>query len=163
MKLSSALCLGIMLLLPSCSSDSYIDRVREVPLKSLVVPAVDSGLHRANASYLMHGAITSQERLDRLGQYYYVVWKDGQPEKPATIEMKYQQSKTGSTVLTRTAKLKPGRSGGMTRTNFEFNGANYRDNGDVLSWKLTLFIDGKPVSSRRSYLWRDDATTNGNI
>ena len=163
MKLSSAACLGIILLLSSCSHDSYIERVREVPLKSVEMPGIDSGLHRANTSYLMHGALTSKERFDRLGQYYYVVWHDGQPEKSARLEMKYQQSGTGSKVLTKTLTLKPERSGGTTRTNFEFIGDNYRTNGNVLSWKITLFVDGKPVSSRQSYLWRNDASTNGII
>lgn len=151
--------MGIILLLSSCSHDSYIDRVREVPLKSVELPGWESGLHRANTTYLMYGALSSQERLDRLGQYYYISWQDGQPEKPATLEMKYQQMGTGSKVLTKIMKLKPHRSGGLTKTTFEFNGDDHRTNGDVLAWKLSLYVDGKLVSTRKSYLWRNDATT----
>ncbi|MEG0024905.1 MAG: hypothetical protein RR553_08970 [Akkermansia sp.] len=159
MRFLSAICLGAMLLVTSCSHESYIDYVREIPVKSTEIPTVELGLHRANTTYLMHGAITLQEKKDRMGQYYYVLWQDGQPDQKAQLTMHYQQAATGSKVLTKTIIYPPKRNSGEKRAEFVFNGPEHKTQGDVLAWKLILSINGKPISIRKSYLWRDDETT----
>lgn len=78
----------------SCAEQvSRIEHVREVPLKTIVVPAEDVGMHHTQATYLLHGAVSQQQRLQRLGQYYFVTWNDAHPEQAATLVMMYRQGK----------------------------------------------------------------------
>ena len=66
-------------------------------------------MHRTQATYLLHGAVSQQQRLQRLGQYYFVTWNDAYPEQAATLVMMYRQGKTGSTDLTNTISYHSGR------------------------------------------------------
>ena len=70
MKFPAPLCTAAVLpVLFSCAEQvSRIEHVREVPLKTTVVPAEDVGMHRSQATYLLHGAVSQQQRLQRLGQ-----------------------------------------------------------------------------------------------
>ena len=89
MKFPAPLCTAAVLpVLFSCAEQvSRIEHVREVPLKTTVVPAEDVGMHRSQATYLLHGAVSQQQRLQRLGQYYFVTWNDANPEQAATLVM----------------------------------------------------------------------------
>lgn len=147
-------------LLASCSYESKIERVREVPLKSTQVPAIQTGLHRAQVTYLMRGALTQSEMYDRLGQYYFVTWTDGHPDQPAELIMSYQQASTGSLVLQKKLYFEPRKSSGTHKDVFKFIGEEHRRVGQVLSWRVDLKVGGTIVSTRRSYLWRDDHTTS---
>lgn len=93
MKFPAPLCTAAVLpVLFSCAEQvSRIEHVREVPLKTTVVPAEDVGMHRSQATYLLHGAVSQQQRLQRLGQYYFVTWNDANPEQAATLVMMYRQ------------------------------------------------------------------------
>lgn len=95
MKFPAPLCAAAVLpVLFSCAEQvSRIEHVREVPLKTTVVPAEDVGMHRSQATYLLHGAVSQQQRLQRLGQYYFVTWNDACPEQAATLVMMYRQGK----------------------------------------------------------------------
>lgn len=109
MKFPAPLCAALLPVLFSCAEQvSRIEHVREVPLKTTVVPAEDVGMHRTQATYLLHGAVSQQQRLQRLGQYYFVTWNDANPEQAATLVMIYRQGKTGSTVLTNPFPIQPG-------------------------------------------------------
>ena len=110
MKFPAPLCAALLPVLFSCAEQvSRIEHVREVPLKTTVVPAEDVGMHRTQATYLLHGAVSQQQRLQRLGQYYFVTWNDANPEQAATLVMIYRQGKTGSTVLTKSISYPAGR------------------------------------------------------
>lgn len=110
MKFPAPLCTAAVLpVLFSCAEQvSRIEHVREVPLKTTVVPAEDVGMHRSQATYLLHGAVSQQQRLQRLGQYYFVTWNDANPEQAATLVMMYRQGKTGSAVLTKSISYPAG-------------------------------------------------------
>ncbi len=125
----------------------------DLPLKTTIRPDWDTGLLRANASYMLFGASDERNRQDRLGDYYFVTWTDRQTDLPARLRFRYTQAKTGSRILERTMEYKPGRVGGVRHELFDFNGEKRRRDGDVLTWKLTLEVDGKEIDSRQSFLW----------
>ena len=159
MKFPAPLCAALLPVLFSCAEQvSRIEHVREVPLKTTVVPAEDVGMHRTQATYLLHGAVSQQQRLQRLGQYYFVTWNDANPEQAATLVMMYRQGKTGSTVLTKSISYPAGRKGGTQNSVFEFIGDEAREKGEILAWKLVLKDNrGKTISERHSYLSLEDA------
>lgn len=142
----------------SCAGQtSRIEHVREVPLKTTALPAEDVGMHRSQATYLLYGAVSSKQRAQRLGQYYFITWYDAHPEQPATLVMMYRQGKTGSRILTKSVFYPAGRKGGTQTPVFEFVGDDARDNGQILAWKLVLKNqNGKTLSERHSYLWNDN-------
>lgn len=159
MRITLIACALLLPGLASCSRETGIERVREVPLKSTAVPAADTGLHRAQVTYLLRGALTHKEMEARLGQYYFVTWYDGHPEQPAELTMSYQQSSTGSQVHSKTIRFPAGRKGGLQKDTFTFLGAEHQQIGQILTWRVDLKIGPSIVSTRRSYLWRDDYTT----
>lgn len=156
-------CIAILTFLVSCTHESRIDSVREVPIKTSHASPFDTGLLRAQTTYVMHGAMTSKERRERLGQYYYVSWYDAHPDQSATLCFEYQMAHTGSRVHKKSISFPSARSGGSKKVIFSVIGDEYFNVGPVLTWKLSLLVNGKSVSSHRSYLWRDDATTSGEV
>ncbi len=151
--------LGMALALTHCASESRIERVREVPVKSAEVPGFQTGLHRAQVTYVMRGAIDDKEQKSRIGEYYYVTWTDARPDVAAELVMSCQRAGTGSQVHQKRLHLAPRKSGGSRKDLFSFIGEDYQEYGSLLTWKVDLKVDGKIVSTRHSYLWRDDVTT----
>lgn len=144
------------LLLCSCApSETKIISVHEYTLKSTNQPDFDAGLLYTEYSAIMYGAIESKERDNRLGNYYYVIWEDSQPNLPAKLVFEYQQGATGSKVLSITQNIRPRKSATSNKTLFTFNGEKRKLSGDILAWKLTLWVNNKPVSSKQSFLWQD--------
>lgn len=137
----------------SCSSTSHIDEVMDIPLKSTIRPAWGTGLLRANASYMLFGASEEADRVDRLGDYYFVTWTDRHPELPARLIFQYTQAGTGSRIQERIIEYPAGRERTVRHENFSFSGAKRRAYGDILTWKLTLEVNGKAVDSQQSFLW----------
>ncbi len=137
----------------SCSSTSQIDEVMDIPLKSTVRPDWETGLLRANASYMLFGASEYKDRANRLGDYYFVKWTDRQPELPARLIFQYTQARTGSRIQERIIEYPIGRQGGIHHETFSFNGAKRRADGDILTWKLSLEVNGKIIDSQQSFLW----------
>ena len=136
-----ATCITGMADLPLKTTDLPSDRWQEAPL-------------RANAQYVMYGANSEKERQLRIGDYYYLRWYDAEPAKPVKIEMLYTQALTGADVLTRTIEYKEAReSAGSRKETFHFSGPERAKRGDVMTWKVNLYSDGKLVDSLQSYLW----------
>ncbi len=150
--------LAVASLLSSCSTTPYIVTVSDLPLKETRLPGMEWQLSskRANAQYVLYGANSNKERTARLGDYYYVLWYDAQPSVPARVEMLYTQAATASKVLVSNVEFtKPRSSRGMRKTTFVFNGPQRARRGDVLTWRINLYSDGKLMDSHRSYLWMD--------
>lgn len=128
----------------------------DLPLKDTEPPAFEwqSTPLRANAQYILSQANSSGERSHLLGDYYFLRWYDAEPQKPVRIVMKYTQAKTASAVQERVVEYREPRSSrGARREKLFFNGPERAEKGDILSWRMELYCDGKLVDSRQSYLW----------
>lgn len=142
----------------SCTQQSRLMDITDLPLKDTTLAGMDWQVSpiRAHAQYAMYGANSGRERRDRLGDYYFVEWYDADISRPVRLEMLYTQALTASEVLKRTIDFtQPRSSAGMRKTNFVYNGPERAKRGDILTWRINLYVDGKLVDSRHSYLWRD--------
>ena len=98
----------------------------------------------------LHGAVSIEERKQRLGQYYAVLWNaDAAAEKK--IVFRYQQGASGSRIKEMRRTLPTGSSSG--KEEFSIIGDNYLKNGRVLAWKIDLTANGETIASKQSYLW----------
>ena len=143
--------------LTSCSaSRTCIRDIADLPLKEVEPAGMSWQVSpiRAHAQYVLYGAQSAKERLARLGDYYFVEWYDADPTLPIRLEMRYTQALTASEVLTRTLEFNTPRSSAGSRTShFFFNGEDRAKRGDIMTWQIRLFVDGKLVDTRSSFLW----------
>lgn len=130
--------------------------VADLPLKTDKEPGQDwaSSPLRSHAMYVLYGAESNSERRDRIGDYYFVRWYDAEPTKPVRVLMRYTQAATGADELRVEHEMTRPRETAGTRTErFFFSGEERRKKGDILTWRMELYVDGKLVDSRQSYLW----------
>ncbi|MBR2145579.1 MAG: hypothetical protein IJ956_08570 [Akkermansia sp.] len=142
----------------SCSQPqtTCITDMADLPLKTTTLPSEGwkNAPMRANAQFMMYGANTEEERELRKGDFYFLRWYDAEPQKPVRVEMLYTQALTGADVLTRTVEYnEPREKAGMRREEFHFSGEDRAKRGDVMTWKVNLYCDGKIVDTLQSYLW----------
>lgn len=151
--LSAAACL-----LAACAGvpQSRITDVADLPVKSTDVPALNwqNSPLRANAMYVFYDANTGGQRSAMVGDYYYVSWYDAEPDKAARLLMRYTQAGSGVDVKTREITLPAGRGkAGSRKSEFFFTGAERKAMGDVMSWRIELYVDGQLKDAEQSYLW----------
>lgn len=133
-----------------------ITDMADLPLKTTTLPAENwkNAPLRANAQYVLYGTNTEAERLLRKGDYYFLSWYDAEPQKPVRLEMQYTQALTGADVLTRSVEYKePREEAGSRKEQFFFSGEERAKRGDVMTWKVSLYLDGQLVDTLQSYLW----------
>ncbi len=145
-------------LLAACSQvqTPYISGMVDLPLKTTELPNErwQEAPLRANAQYVLYGANSGKERQLRVGDYYFLNWYDAEPQKPVRIEMLYTQALTGGDVLSRVVEYnEPRESSGSRKEKFHFSGPERAKRGDIMTWKVNLYCDGKLVDSLQSYLW----------
>ena len=145
-------------LLGACSSSdrSFIQEVSDIPLKTTEEPGMDwaESPLRSHAKYVLYGSESQREMEDCVGDYYFVTWYDAQPAKPVKVIMRYTQAATGSEVqVTEKVYNQPRKSAADHTERFFFIGDDRRKKGDVLTWRMELYVDGKLVDSKQSYLW----------
>lgn len=138
-------------LLPLCSCSTPKPGITKVKSFHLVEGGQKAAADQAipfEYKHYMHGAITSQERRNRQGNYYTVMWKLDNPGA-ATIRLEYRQGDSRSQVKSQEVPAN-GRRGTVK---FEVNGADYQTAGKVTAWKITLSQGGSVVGSQQSFLW----------
>ncbi len=145
------------LALASCQTQSTrITDMVDLPLKNTYVPSMDWQVSplRANAQYLLYGAHSKKQRANRVGDYYYFWWYDAEPQKPVKLVMRYTQSLSASKELSRTLEYNEPRAKAKEhKSTFFFAGPERQKNGDVLTWRVELYVDGVLKDTRQSYLW----------
>lgn len=104
------------------------------------------------AAYYLHGALTNQERVARVGNYYTVYWKTEDETSPVSIQFQYTQSKTGSAVKMQEQTYTT--HNGKGSAEFNILGRDYFKDGRVISWKATATQNGVEIGSQASFLWK---------
>ena len=145
-------------LLAACSQvqTPYISGMVDLPLKTTDLPNErwQEAPLRANAQYVLYGANSNKERKLRIGDYYFLSWYDAEPQKPVRIEMLYTQALTGGDVLSRVVEYnEPRESCGSRKEKFHFSGPERAKRGDIMTWKVSIYVDGKEADTLQSFLW----------
>lgn len=102
----------------------------------------------------LRGAVSMEERRQRLGQYFTVLWSDPSPDRgaPVTVTFEYQQGKTASRIK-RLHQVFPA-ADSRGRASFAVIGDDYIQNGRVLAWQVTVSRGDRKIATERSYLWQ---------
>ena len=102
----------------------------------------------------LRGAVSMEERRERLGQYYTLLWNDptGAGQGEVEIIFQYQQGATASKVKRMVATFPSSDTKGTT--GFAVIGSDYFNNGKVLAWKATLQRGKRVIATQQSYLWQ---------
>ncbi|MFM2168461.1 MAG: hypothetical protein RIS79_2832 [Verrucomicrobiota bacterium] len=101
--------------------------------------------------HIFYGALTAQEVNDRFGHYYAFFWKLDDTTGPVTVRFQYRMAKTGLNDFTQEQVVNEIRRSNISR--FEVNGPEYRNNGRISMWKVTLLRGKEELVSQQSYLW----------
>lgn len=138
--------------LGACSStpDEAL-KVRQFHLRNIEPADEDAQMVRGEQLYRLKGAVTLEERKERLGNYYTVTWR-AMGAQPTRLVMDYQQAATGSKVLRMSRDLPLKKSGG--KVEFKVTGDAYNHGGRVLAWRIRLLRGDHVLAEKRSYLWR---------
>lgn len=144
---------GVSLLLIACSSPSDPLTVKTFVLRDQERDPGGDPWARMEKESRLRGAISMEERKQRLGQYYTVLWRDADVKSgQVTVTFEYQQGKTGSLVKRVSQSFPAALSEG--RASFAVLGDDFIENGRVLAWRITLRRGDRILASRRSFLWQ---------
>lgn len=147
MKLIAAI---LLLCLAACSAPVEPLMIKQFTLRDQESSVADDSMVQNEKLRRLHGAVSIEERKQRLGQYYTVLWNADAPAKKEIV-FRYQQGASGSRIKEIRRTLATGSSSG--KEEFSIIGDNYLKNGRVLAWKIDLTANGETIASKQSYLW----------
>jgi hypothetical protein len=146
--------LALVLALVSCAGGGAETAIRKVQIFHLKSPrpaASKDYLISSETKKRMWGAISNQERADRMGNYYTVHWKTPDTATPVVVRFEYRQANTGSKLFTQEqAYPNPGRS---NKTEFTVTGEAYHTQGRVVAWRVQVIQGGQVIGEETSFLW----------
>jgi hypothetical protein len=140
--------------LSGCAAEKEGLVVKQFYLRDQADSTSEEALVRGEKLRRLYGAVSMQERRERLGQYYTVLWDDpaGAGSGPVEVLFEYQQGATASLVKRSVQRFSSDQSAG--KAEFSVIGDNYFTHGKVIAWKVSLKRAGKVLNTRQSYLWR---------
>lgn len=151
--LRNVLLIALVLALAACSSGSGPLTVKTFVLRDQERDVGSDPWSRMEKESRLRGAISMEERRQRLGQYYTVLWQNNDAKSgQVTVTFEYQQGKTGSQIKRMTQSFPTLDVHG--RASFAVIGDDYIQNGRVLAWQVTLSRGDREIASRRSFLWQ---------
>ncbi len=156
----AAVCASLGLMMASCSSmktkaastGGHIDKVKYYHLADINkrVVAAEPSIN-FEMQYILHGAVTTKERLARQGHYYTVFWSATDRSQPVKVRLEYRQQKTGAKVMLVEQDVAAPKGSNVSK--FAIIGDNYVTNGPVTSFRVSLVRGKEVLSEEKSYLW----------
>lgn len=143
-----------MVFLGACAGPPEPLVVKQLPLRDQSLGSFDDSMVRMEKARRLRGAVSMEERRNRLGQYYMLIWNDPSGVGQGDVELvfEYQQGATASRVKRVVRKFPASDAKGTVE--FSVIGDQYFTGGKVLAWKATLRRGGKVISTQQSYLWQ---------
>ncbi len=148
MKILSIAILSLLIIGCAKTTDPLIVKLQTV--RDQGMDNEDDPMARHERVRRFHGAVSMEERAQKLGQYYTILWQAEAGVKKEIL-FEYQQANSGSLVKTMKRQLDVNTASG--KEEFSVIGDNYFDNGRVLTWRIRLIAGGKTIASEQSYLW----------
>jgi hypothetical protein len=144
------------LLLISCAKTPEGLTVSTYHLRESMFQENDDPMVRGEVQRYLHGTVTLEERLQKIGQYYHVTWKqsDQQPTDlvdKTEVVFEYMQAASGSQIK---RIVQRAQSPAQVDAYFTIAGNDYAKNGRVLAWRISVRNNGQTLDSKQSYLWR---------
>ena len=139
-------------LMVACSGPPETLVVKQFQVRDQVRKIGDDPMVRMEKERHLLGAVSMEERRQRLGQYYTVRWSDpaGAGNGDVRLVFLYQQGATGSLVKRMTRDFPSSSVDGTAE--FAVIGDDYFKGGKVLTWKATVTRGGRELASKQSYL-----------
>ncbi|MFZ4765880.1 MAG: hypothetical protein ACOYMN_13090 [Roseimicrobium sp.] len=154
----TALAAGLGLLMVSCSTAQKgngvtITKVNpyRLPNYAVQIPPSDPSIAFERDS-ILHGAISSAERLARQGDYFTIFWTAADRSEPVVVRLEYTQQKTGLKLKKVEQEVTDVRRSNSTK--FNFIGDDYVQNGPVTSWRASILRGKETLVDYKSYLWK---------
>lgn len=101
--------------------------------------------------YYNHGAVTEAQLRNKKGHYYEVNWATDAAVEPLTLRFDYRQKNTRDQV--RTIEIPYPKARGSMKGRFSVTGDSYFEDGDVISWRISVVRNGKIVAEKKSFVW----------
>lgn len=140
------------LLMASCATVPEGLKVSTYHLRESMFQENDDPMVRGEVQRYLHGAVTVEERRQKIGQYYHVTWVDHSSSNgSAEVVFEYLQAGSGSRIKRLAQRVDFTQ---QLDAYFTIAGVDYAKNGRVLAWRASVRIGGKEVASKQSYLWR---------
>lgn len=145
---------AMSLWLGACTARHEPLEVRQFKLRDQQTDYSEDPMVRMEKQRRLRGAVSLEERRQRLGQYFTVLWDDagGSGKGPVELVFEYRQGGSASRIKRQVRAFASESASGEAL--FEVIGDDYLKGGRVLAWQATLRRDGATVATRRSYLWR---------
>ena len=142
------------LFLAACAGPRETLAVKQFVLRDQVRDTGEEPMVRMEKARRLRGAVSMQERKQRLGQYYTLIWHDpaGAGQGPVEVVFQYQQGASASLVKHMTKQFPASATEGVAE--FAVIGDDYFTNGKVLAWHATVSRGKRELASKSSYLWR---------
>ena len=146
--------LALLLCLGACAGPPETLVVKQYQVRDQAHKNSEEPMLHMEKARRLHGAVSMEERSQRLGQYYTLLWQDpaGAGQGPVELVFQYQQGATASLVKQMRKTFPATAAKGLAE--FAIIGEDYTKGGKVLTWKATLRRNGRELASRRSYLWQ---------
>lgn len=140
--------------LGACAGPQEALKVKQFQVRDQKRELGEDPMLRMEKERRLLGAVSMEERRQRLGQYYTLQWSDpaGVGQGDVRVVFLYQQGATGSLVKRMTRDFSSSTAEGVVE--FAVIGDNYFKGGKVLTWKATVSRGGRELASKQSYLWQ---------
>lgn len=154
LRLSAAI--FALLTLGACSSSvtgpgGTISKVKYFHLMPGNPPRTQNRTITFEREHLLYGAVTARQIMDRFGHYYSIFWRLDDRTGPVTVRFQYRLANTGLKDYAQEKIVEDIRRSNVTQ--FEVNGAEYRDQGRVTMWRVSILRGKEELVSQQSYLW----------
>ncbi len=113
-------------------------------------PQTDRAI-RFEQERLLYGAITQADRLGRNGQYYSIMWRADDRTQPVTVRFEYRSEKTGLKTHVKEEEVSDVKSKNVTH--LQVTGSEFKDDGAVTAWRVTLLRGKEELAHADSFLW----------
>ena len=142
------------LFLAACAGTPDTLVVKQFQLRDQARNVGDEPMVRMEKARHLRGAVSMEERRQRLGQYYTLIWSDpkGAGQGDVEVVFQYQQGASASRVKRMSKRFSASAAEGIVE--FAVIGDDYFKGGKVLAWKATVSRAGRELASQRSYLWQ---------
>ncbi len=143
-----------VLLLGACAQQPEPLVVKQFQLRDQVPKTVDEPMVSMEKTRRLRGSVSLEERRQKLGQYYTLIWSDpnGVGQGEVEVVFQYQQGATASLVKRMVRDFPSSAADG--KAEFAVIGDDYFNHGKVLAWKATLMRGKRTLATKQSYLWQ---------